>query len=68
MPHIARPTVALGYCLGGWLTYMAAAHHIIDAGVSYYGGGIEDALELSSEISVPMQFHFGKRISTFPSH
>jgi carboxymethylenebutenolidase len=51
---------AVGFCLGGWLTYAAAAARAIDVGVSYYGGGIEGALHLADEIVAPMQFHFGE--------
>jgi carboxymethylenebutenolidase len=60
MPEVTGKVAAVGYCLGGWLTYMAAAHCYLDAGISYYGGGIQNALELSQKINVPMQFHFGE--------
>lgn len=60
MPEVRGKVGAVGFCLGGWLTYAAAASRVIDVGVSYYGGGIEDALHLADDIVVPMQFHFGE--------
>ncbi|ALL68427.1 Dienelactone hydrolase [Paraburkholderia caribensis MBA4] len=60
LPEIRGKVAAVGFCLGGWLTYAAAAAHVIDIGVSYYGGGIQDALHLADDIVAPMQFHFGE--------
>ena len=60
MPELSGKLAAIGYCLGGWLTYAAAAQGMIDMGVSYYGGGIQNALDLADRITVPMQFHFGE--------
>ncbi len=44
---------ALGFCLGGKLAYLAAAHSGVDAAVGYYGVGIEGALDLRAENRVP---------------
>ncbi|MBS0448754.1 MAG: dienelactone hydrolase family protein [Proteobacteria bacterium] len=61
----ARPEVggrkvgAVGYCLGGRLAYAAAALAGTDAAVAYYGGGIQDQLDLVPRITCPMQFHYG---------
>ncbi len=48
---------AVGFCLGGQLAYRAAAS-AVDAAVSYYGGGIQNNLELASKISQPILFHY----------
>lgn len=54
-----RKLGAIGYCMGGRLTYMAAASGGIDAGVAYYGGGIQNQLELAPQVKCPLQFHYG---------
>lgn len=48
-----------GFCLGGKLAYLAAAHCDVDAAVGYYGVGIDDDLDLADQISCPMALHFG---------
>ncbi|MBO9470550.1 dienelactone hydrolase family protein [Endozoicomonas sp. G2_2] len=49
----------VGFCLGGKLAYLAAAHCDVDAAVGYYGVGIDDALDLADRIRCPMALHFG---------
>jgi carboxymethylenebutenolidase len=66
MPEMIGKVAAVGFCLGGWLTYAAAAQGTIDIGVSYYGGGILGALDLAGTITAPMQFHFGERDQHVP--
>jgi carboxymethylenebutenolidase len=68
----ARPEVdgrgigAIGYCMGGRLAYVAAATAGIDAAVAYYGGGIQDMLDLAPRIGCPMQFHYGALDANIP--
>jgi carboxymethylenebutenolidase len=68
----ARPEVqgrrvgAFGYCMGGRLAYVAAATTRVDAAVAYYGGGIQDMLELAPRIACPMQFHYGALDANIP--
>ena len=68
----ARPEVqgrgvgAVGYCMGGRLAYVAAATAGVDAAVAYYGGGIQDMLELAPRISCAMQFHYGALDANIP--
>jgi carboxymethylenebutenolidase len=57
---------AIGYCMGGRLAYVAAATAGIDAAVAYYGGGIQDMLELAPQIRCPMQFHYGALDANIP--
>ncbi|RZL84448.1 MAG: dienelactone hydrolase family protein [Rhodococcus sp. (in: high G+C Gram-positive bacteria)] len=47
----------LGYCLGGGLAILAAAHTDVDTAVSYYGVGVQDHLDLAERINVPVLFH-----------
>tara|TARA_Y100001960_G_C14712395_1_gene847761 strand:- start:872 stop:1624 length:753 start_codon:yes stop_codon:yes gene_type:complete len=51
---------AIGFCLGGKLSYLAAAHCEIDAAVCYYGVGIEEDLGLKDQITCPMVMHFAE--------
>ncbi len=55
----------IGFCMGGRLTYLTAAHHANDikAAVPYYGGGIPmgnpSPLSRTGEIKCPMYLFFG---------
>ena len=49
---------ALGYCLGGKLAILAAAHLDVDCAVSYYGVGIESRLAEVSTCAAPLVLHF----------
>ncbi len=57
---------AVGYCLGGRLAYVAAAVAGVDAAVAYYGGGIQDLLDLAPRIGCPTMFHYGARDANIP--
>ncbi|MFN3230644.1 MAG: dienelactone hydrolase family protein [Alphaproteobacteria bacterium] len=47
----------VGYCLGGLLAYLTAAHTDIDASVGYYGVSINEQLDAASGISTPLMLH-----------
>lgn len=67
LPETAGHKVgALGYCLGGRLAYMSAAVAGVDAAVAYYGGGIQDQLDLAPNIISPVMFHYGERDTHIP--
>ena len=51
---------AIGFCLGGKLAWLAAARAGVDAAVSYYGVGIEAALDELPSIQCPVTLHFGE--------
>ena len=61
-----------GFCMGGRLTYLAAAHHAKDikCAVPYYGGGIPmgnpSPLSRTSEIRCPMYLFFGAKDQLIP--
>jgi carboxymethylenebutenolidase len=57
-PGCAGKIGALGFCLGGALAYLAAAHCGVDCAVGYYGVGIEKMLDLVPRIKCPMALHF----------
>jgi carboxymethylenebutenolidase len=62
----------IGFCMGGRLTYLAAAHHAGDvkAAVPYYGGGIPmgnpSPLSRTGEIKCPMYLFFGAKDQLIP--
>ena len=61
-----------GFCMGGRLTYLAAAHHADDlkCAVPYYGGGIPmgnpSPLARTGEIKCPMYLFFGAKDQLIP--
>jgi len=60
-PEIDGKVATLGYCLGGQLAYRAAALSKADAAVCFYGGGIEQHLEIAGQITQPILFHYGDK-------
>ena len=57
MPESNKKTGAIGFCLGGKLSYMISAHSDIDASASYYGVNIENMLDLKKKINSPLLMH-----------
>ncbi len=55
-----------GYCFGGRLAYLTAAHTDVDAAVPYYGGGIHTLLDLVPKITCPVQFHYAEIDANIP--
>lgn len=66
LPECSGRVASLGYCMGGNLAYRMAAAGTVDAAVCYYGGGIQDALELAPKIAVPILFHFADQDAFIP--
>ncbi|MFC0399571.1 dienelactone hydrolase family protein [Paraburkholderia rhizosphaerae] len=66
MPEVTGKVAAIGFCFGGRLAYLTAAQGTVDAAVSYYGGGIQNQLDVAPKINVPMQFHYGELDSGIP--
>lgn len=72
MPECTGKVGAIGFCLGGTLTYLCAtASRVdgtgIDAAVSYYGSGIQDMLGRAGDLTCPALFHYGDRDPYIPS-
>lgn len=57
---------AVGYCMGGRMAYFAAAHADTAAAVCYYGGRIQNYLDLAPSIEGALQFHYGAKDSMIP--
>jgi len=51
---------AVGYCLGGKLAYLTAAHIPVDAAVSYYGVGLDELLGEAPAITNPLLLHIAE--------
>lgn len=51
------PVVCVGYCFGGRMAYMMAAHTDVAAAVSYYGTAIERHLDVATQVSRPLMLH-----------
>lgn len=66
MPQCVGKAGALGFCLGGKLAYLAAARTGIDCAVSYYGVGIEQALDEAAKITCTLALHFGSEDKHVP--
>jgi carboxymethylenebutenolidase len=49
----------MGFCLGGLMSYLAAARTAVDAAVVYYGGGTHQHLDQAGSVAVPILMHFG---------
>ena len=56
-PYGRRATI--GYCWGGYLSFMAACHLNLECAVVYYGGGITGQRERKPRC--PVLYHFGER-------
>ena len=51
---------SLGFCLGGKLSYLAAAHCGVDVAVGYYPVGVEADIDLADKITCPMLLHIAE--------
>lgn len=60
-PECTGKVGALGFCLGGKLAYLAACRTDVDCAVSYYGVGIEAALDAADSRQCPMVLHLAER-------
>ncbi len=58
LPAVAGKVGAVGYCLGGNISYRLASRGKVDAAVSYYGGGIDQALDEAKNLHCPLLMHF----------
>ena len=50
----------MGFCMGGLLTFLAAARIGPEAAVAYYGGGTEEHLAEAAAVQTPMLMHLGE--------
>lgn len=55
-----------GYCLGGTMSYLAAARLDVDGAAGYYGTRIHNFLDDGPRIDRPLMLHFGRHDHTTP--
>ncbi|MEZ4298685.1 MAG: dienelactone hydrolase family protein [Polyangiaceae bacterium] len=58
---------AIGYCMGGRLSYVTNALVPLAAAVSYYGGGIQTQLDLAAKLAGPMLFFWAGKDGYIPT-
>lgn len=58
--------VAVGYCLGGKLAYLMAARGRVKTAVSYYGVGIQGALDEAANIQGRVLLHIAEKDTLCP--
>jgi len=68
MPEANGKVGALGFCLGGKLSYMLSSHSNIDASISYYGVNIETMTDLQSKIDTPLLMHIASEDEYVDKH
>jgi carboxymethylenebutenolidase len=56
-PEVSGKLGAIGFCMGGLLSYQLAASGAVDAAVCYYGGGIQNHLDKAPKVQCPILFH-----------
>jgi carboxymethylenebutenolidase len=71
MPECAGKVAAMGFCLGGGLTFAAATMsrvdgRSVDAAVPYYGSPINDMLGQVDKLECPAMFHYGNNDPFIP--
>jgi len=66
IPGCAGKVGAVGYCLGGRLSFLLAARSDIDCAVGYYGVGLESLLDEVYDIRVPYLLHVGEQDKLMP--
>ncbi|MGH6931295.1 MAG: dienelactone hydrolase family protein [Dongiaceae bacterium] len=57
LPNCAGKAGTVGFCLGGKLAYLMATRSTADCNISFYGVGIEGALNEAGKISKPLLMH-----------
>ena len=56
----------MGYCMGGYIAFLAACRTDTDATVAYHGGGIHTALDEAKNIKKPLMLHNPMKDSFIP--
>jgi carboxymethylenebutenolidase len=58
-PEVAGPVAVVGHCFGGLMSYLTACDGDPTCAVSYYGVGIDAALDRAVSLTCPVLFHYG---------
>lgn len=57
---------SVGFCLGGLLSFLTATRTDIDAGVCFYGVGIENKVDEAKDLSRPVMLHVAEEDQFVP--
>lgn len=60
LPGATGKVAVMGFCLGGLLTFLAAARTRVDSGVAFHGGRTEEFLGEAADIDAPLQMHLAE--------
>jgi carboxymethylenebutenolidase len=66
LPECSQKAGTIGFCLGGKLAYLMATRSSADCNVSYYGVGIETALNEAAAITHPLLMHIAEEDQFVP--
>ncbi|TKC78807.1 dienelactone hydrolase family protein [Trinickia terrae] len=66
LPEVSGKVAAVGFCMGGLLSYLVASTGKVDAAIAYYGGGIQGNLDAASKITEPILFHYAENDHAIP--
>jgi carboxymethylenebutenolidase len=66
-PELSGKLGAIGFCMGGRLSYQLAASGAVDAAVCYYGGGIQNHLDKAPAVKCPILFHYAALDAHIPA-
>ena len=58
---------SMGFCLGGKLAYLMATRSDADCNISYYGVGIDKAIDEAGNISKPLLMHIAEKDAFVPA-
>jgi len=65
-PSCNGKVMALGFCMGGRLAYVAAARSGVDAAIGLYGLNISKHLDEAAGIKCPVHLHYGDKDQHVP--
>jgi len=65
-PGFTGKVAVAGLCMGGRLAYLACARPGFDAGLAFYGVGIEKDLDQAASLVCPLMLHFGRQDDYVP--
>jgi carboxymethylenebutenolidase len=66
LPGASGRVGVMGFCLGGLLTFLAAARTRVDAAVAFHGGRTEEFLDETPAIEAPLQMHLAAEDEFIP--
>jgi len=66
LPGATGKVAVMGFCLGGLLTFLAAARTRVDAAVAFHGARTEEFLGEATDLDAPLQMHLAEADEFIP--